>query len=545
MGVIVGNVVATDPDPGQTLTYTLSSGNSGGAFMIGNNGILSIANASAINFETNPVFQLGVLITDNGQPQLTANAIVTITLGNVNEVPVINGNTTFMINELMALGTVVGTISATDPDAGQILSYSIVSGNTGNAFSISAASGTITVAGNINFENISQYSLVIRVTDNGSPVLYDQETCMIQVNNVNEQPVINNQTFSAVAFAANGTLIGNVQATDPDANQSLSYSILSGNINGAFVLNSTTGALTVSNSSALNPSSNPVFNLIVLVQDNGNPMLSSQANVAVSLTNSNSAPVIAPQVFNTNENRPAGSVIGTIQASDPNAGQMLSFSILSGNTNNAFAISQTGVLTVNNALAVDFETNPSFTLSIMVSDNGSPVLTAQAPVTISVLNVNDPPVMQPQTYTAKENIPNGRYVCKVIATDQDPGDTFQFSIVSGNTNNAFKMQAYTGRIFVDNASALNFESIPVFYLTVKAFDNHGAFSYQTITINIEDVNEAPVVLNQNYSVNKNAPNGTLVGVVVANDPDINQTLKYSIIQGNTSGIFAIGFIQEV
>jgi hypothetical protein len=199
-------------------------------------------------------------------------------------------------------------------------------------------------------------------------------------------------------------------------------------------------------------------------------------------------------------------------------------------------------LSVNNANAIDYESNTQFTLLVLVSDNGSPVLWSQAPITININNVNDAPVMLPQTYLAKENIPNGRYVCRVIGSDQDPGDTFQFYLMDGNTEDAFWMQAYTGRIFVNNSAALNFEVNPVFYLTVRVVDNHNAYSEQIITINLKDMNEAPVVENQSFTVNQTAPNGTEVGQVIASDPDQGQILRYFIMQGNQGGAFAIDML---
>jgi hypothetical protein len=45
-GVIVGQVLANDPDPGQTLSYSITSGNTDNAFQITGNGILSIANCT-------------------------------------------------------------------------------------------------------------------------------------------------------------------------------------------------------------------------------------------------------------------------------------------------------------------------------------------------------------------------------------------------------------------------------------------------------------------------------------------------------------------
>jgi len=541
-GLIVGIIAATDPDPGQNLSFVITSGNSSGAFLLGNNGILSIANASLINFEDNPQFQLSVTVSDNGQPQLSASALVNVVLNDINENPSFAGNTNLNINEHVAIGTTVGTVIATDPDAGQTLTYSFTNGNTNNAFSISTSTGEITVNNNICFENCSQYTLTIRATDNGSPVKWSETNSLIQLNDVNELPVVENQSFIASAFATNGTIVGTVIATDPDFNQDLTYTILSGNSDGAWGLDATTGDLYVLNSNSLNPLTNPMFSLIVKVEDNGNPILSANATITITLNTQNTAPEILSQTFTINENVPAGTVVGTILATDPDPGQTLNYIIVTGNMGDAFAISPNGILSVNNANAIDYESNTQFTLLVLVSDNGSPVLWSQAPITININNVNDAPVMLPQTYLAKENIPNGRYVCRVIGSDQDPGDTFQFYLMDGNTEDAFWMQAYTGRIFVNNSVALNFEVNPVFYLTVRVVDNHNAYSEQIITINLKDMNEAPVVENQSFTVNQTAPNGTEVGQVIASDPDQGQILRYFIMQGNQGGAFAIDML---
>ncbi|MFC2103864.1 cadherin domain-containing protein [Bacteroidota bacterium] len=83
------------------------------------------------------------------------------------------------------------------------------------------------------------------------------------------------------------------------------------------------------------------------------------------------------------ENSSNGTEVGTIIASDPEEDNLV-FSILSGNTDNAFSInSSTGLLTVNNSVALDYETIPSFSLSIEVSDGS---LDANASITVNLEN---------------------------------------------------------------------------------------------------------------------------------------------------------------
>ena len=95
-------------------------------------------------------------------------------------------------------------------------------------------------------------------------------------------------------------------------------------------------------------------------------------------------------------------MVGTVTASDPDTGDTLSYSITGGNTGNAFAInSSTGQITVNNAAALDFETTPTFTLTVRVQDAGG--LTDAATVTMNLTNVNEAPTVNNATFSLPEN----------------------------------------------------------------------------------------------------------------------------------------------
>ena len=99
----------------------------------------------------------------------------------------------------------------------------------------------------------------------------------------------------------------------------------------------------------------------------------------------NTAPVIADQNFTVAENSAAGTEVGTVVATDPESDE-LTFSILSGNTDDAFALNSTsGLLTVNYSAALDYETTTNFVLSVQVSDGN---LTSDASITIYIDNVN-------------------------------------------------------------------------------------------------------------------------------------------------------------
>ncbi len=545
-GTTVGTVTASDPDAGQTKTFSILSGNTNGAFTInGSTGVLIVANSSALNFEAIQAFTLLVKVQDNGVGNLSSQAIVTVSLLDINEPPLIN-NQSFAIAENSANGTNIGTVIASDPDAGQTKTFSILSGNTNGAFSINSSSGILTVANSsvFNFEANPGFSLLVKVQDNGAGNLSSQATIIISLIDVNESPVVNNQSFIISEFAPNGSLVGTVSAVDPDAGQTLSYQITSGNTSNAFSINSSTGELTVANSPVLNFTVNPTFSLNVKVTDNGTGNLFDDATITINLTQSlNQPPVITNQAFSANENSIIGTYIGTVIASDPDAGQLLIYSLLSGNTNGAFGINPTtGVLSVANSSALNFEINPSFLLVVAVQDNGTGNLTSQATVSISLLDLNEAPIVNNQTFSVSEFAANGTLVGNVTATDPDSGQTLSYLISSGNTNNAFSINTLTGELTVNNSSALNFTINPSFSLVITVTDNGpGNLSdAATITVNLlQTPNLTPVINDQSFSVNENSASGTLLGTVIAYDPNAGQTISYSILSGNTNGAFAV------
>ena len=125
-------------------------------------------------------------------------------------------------------------------------------------------------------------------------------------------------------------------------------------------------------SSALDYEITPVFSLLVKASDGA---LSDSATVTVNLTDvdedstsTNKAPTIEAATFSLAENSPIGTVVGTIEASDAD-GDTLTYTILSGNTGQAFGLDAiTGVLSVVDSSALDYEITPVFSLLVQASD---------------------------------------------------------------------------------------------------------------------------------------------------------------------------------
>jgi len=103
------------------------------------------------------------------------------------------------------------------------------------------------------------------------------------------------------------------------------------------------------------------------------------------------APYISPATFSLPENSANGTVVGTTVSGDPDAGQRLTYSIVSGNTNNAFAVDSAGRLLVNNTAVLDFEATQVFNLQVRVTDNGVPALSDSVTVTVGLIDVIEAP----------------------------------------------------------------------------------------------------------------------------------------------------------
>ena len=533
-GAAVGTVASSDPDSGDTRTYAITAGNTGGTFTIdANTGAITVANNALLNFEATPSFTLTVAVTDAGS--LSDTAQITINLTNVNEAPVVNDQS-FSLAENSAPGAAVGTVASSDPDSGDTRTYAITAGNTGGTFTIDANTGAITVANNalLNFEATPSFTLTVAVTDAGS--LSDTAQITINLTNVNEAPVVNDQSFSLAENSAPGAAVGTVASSDPDSGDTRTYAITAGNTGGTFTIDANTGAITVANNALLNFEATPSFTLTVAVTDAGS--LSDTAQITINLTNVNEAPVVNDQSFSLAENSAPGAAVGTVASSDPDSGDTRTYAITAGNTGGTFTIdANTGAITVANNALLNFEATPSFTLTVAVTDAGSLSDTAQ--ITINLTNVNEAPVVNDQSFSLAENSAPGAAVGTVASSDPDSGDTRTYAITAGNTGGTFTIDANTGAITVANNALLNFEATPSFTLTVAVTDAGSLSDTAQITINLTNVNEAPVVNDQSFSLAENSAPGAAVGTVASSDPDSGDTRTYAITAGNTGGTFTI------
>ncbi|WP_461641211.1 cadherin repeat domain-containing protein [Labilibaculum euxinus] len=465
--------------------------------------------------------------------------------------PVVTASQSFSIAENTANSGAVGTVLATDGDAGTSFSAWTETGGTGaSIFEINASSGAITVTDNsgIDYETTTSYTYTVTVSDgiNTSTA----ETITINITDVNDvAPIVTaSQTFNIDEDASNTTSVGTVLATDGDATATTfsSWTITAGNTNSVFAINSSTGEITVNDANELDYESITSYSLSITVSDGVNTSAAETVTVNVNAINDNTPVVTASQSFGIAENIANSGAVGTVLATDGDAGTSFSAWTETGGTGaSIFEINaSSGAITVTDNSGIDYETTTSYTYTVTVSDGIN--TSAAETIIINITDVNDvdPVVTASQSFSIAENTANSGAVGTVLATDGDAGTSFSAWTETGGTGaSIFEINASSGAITVTDNSGIDYETTTSYTYTVTVSDGTNTSASETITINITDVNDvAPIVTaSQTFNIDEDASNTTSVGTVLATDGDATATTfsSWTITAGNTDGIFAV------
>lgn len=307
-GALVATFTSTDPDAGDTRTFTLVD-NAGGRFALTAAGRLTVANGALLNREAATSHAIRVRVTDAGG--LTREETLTVGVSNVNEAPTKPTLTQPSIkaeNSALA-GTTLATLAATDPD-GTTPTFQIVSDplgwltisgaglkfKTGLAFNfetLATTSGvTLTDADNDGLKEAT-YTATVRSTDGSLSSAAQAVT--VRIEDVNEGFILGGLSTKSIAESAPGagqTLLGAITVSDPDTqavNRNHVFS-LSGADASAFSINSQ-GQVYLQ--ASLNYEAKTQYSFTVNVRDRGGSGFSSSRQVTVNVADVNEAPTIS------------------------------------------------------------------------------------------------------------------------------------------------------------------------------------------------------------------------------------------------------------
>jgi VCBS repeat-containing protein len=524
---------AADPDAGATLSYSLSGADASRFTINATTGAVSFAATpdfeNRIDANTDGVYELTVNVSDG---QFTASRATTVTVTNVNEQPNAPGwQTGGAVDENSANATVVGQVIATDPDNPDTRTYSLVD-NAGGRFAISS-SGQVTVADGalLNFEANTTHNITVRVTDAGG--LTRDAVLAVAINNVNEAPSAPAWSGGAGTVAensANGTVVGTVASSDPDALDPRTYSLVNDG-GGRFAINASTGVITLVG--AVDFEAAQSHQIVVRARDAGG--LTADSTLTVAVTNVNEAPSINSGANASFAENGTGTAY-TITASDPE-GAALTYSI-SGTDAALFNVNAlTGAVTFKTAPDFEGPTDAGpdnvYDLTVHASDGTNSTNRA---VQIFVTDVAEAPVITSGSGASfAENASGQAY--RITATGgQGP---LTYSLV-GTDAARFTVDAQTG--VVTFSATPNFESPNdlngdnVYVVTARVFDGTNTVD-KAVSISVTNVNEQPLFTSAaTASVNEGAT-GTAYASVV-NDPDAGSNLTYTL-SGTDAGLFNI------
>ena len=255
-GSVIAPMNATDADSGPdgNITYVITSGNTNGVFGI-NAGNLILQ--TTLDRETQASYILVITASDN--PSNGASKSSTLTV-NVIVIDVNDNRPTFSqasytldVPDNAAIGAAAVSVTATDRDAGLNgqLEYTVTSGSS-PLFRLDKSTGAFIPLASLDLDSQSltskSYHMTVFVTDKGQPIaLNNTVNVTLRIIAVNEYaPSLSHSADNMMLLSSSkqiGDWIFKINATDGDYGEDgrLTYSIVAGNDNSAFTLNSTNG----------------------------------------------------------------------------------------------------------------------------------------------------------------------------------------------------------------------------------------------------------------------------------------------------------------
>jgi len=185
-------------------------------------------------------------------------------------------------------------------------------------------------------------------------------------------------------------------------------------------------------------------------------------------------PEVGDQAFETNENTPAGTIIGVVQAYDLDPGQALSFRIQEGDDTGTFGLDPgAGHITVEDAAMLDYELNTEIVFTVVVGDDGNPPMETAAKITIVLSDVNEfAPHVEDQVFEIQEGTSAGALIGIIQASDQEQHQQLRFAILSGDENEVFALDEVTGALSVKDPAAFDSQLNSDLSFTVLVRDLH-------------------------------------------------------------------------
>lgn len=438
----VGTHKGSDKDLSTTkngsLAYSLADTTVGGKvtnatkyFTINQDGLISVVKGATFDYETkDTVYYVKVIVKDAGNPQLMAYAVDTICIRNVPESPNFDVKyPKFTVDENSPEGTFVGELKANDNDLNETLIYTM--DDPSGKFYISYENNVATIRvedkANLDYES-GETEFIVTVTVTDKTGLSDEAYVTISVNDVNEKPTLEEQTFTLYENMGDKYKFEKtVVSGDLDSAAAFKknhYEVLSGdtawfsmNSKGEIVAKHDMDYESWLDSGRTTADGAIRFVLETKVVDDKVDTLFVVKNMYIDLLNVNEAPEVTTDSLTVPENAPADTTFGMLDATDPDGPTTFSFGL--ARASSEFYVDVDGSVHVKKGAKLDYETTThQYTIYVNVKD-AEGMASATKPVVITVIDVNEPPVLNDTILYVREDASVDTIFGKVVGSDPD------------------------------------------------------------------------------------------------------------------------------
>ena len=441
-----------------------------------------------------------------------------------------------------------------------------------------------------------KYKVVGDGTGDNTSVEY---TARVNVIPVNDKPTVSDVIFSVneLNHTISGGPITVTDVSNERSNDSYSYTLV--NVTGsdytafsyAFeIVKLTDGNATikVKTGAVLDYSQKKEYVVYATVSDNAatetsvkaGPLTSEQFKITVKIKNENDDPIIKDQEFSIAEKQadgsdwPSGTSVGKVSATDPDC-DPLSFTVDASENVPFKFLNSTNELVVTDGSKLDYETKPSWTFKVVVSDGQGGSATSNVTVNLTDVNEKPKPENLKSEYSVAENSATGTVVGEFVVFDYDKVsstsyESLTYSLTGAltgaiggttakNMSEIFEIKeksnvggGRTVQILVKNQTLLDYEALfngtnATYPVTITIADSKNSIAVTT-KIAVTDVNENHTATGGTFYLLEHSAGGTSVcsekhnedgecegnyGQVKFVDPDLRNSLKFRMSAANT------------
>ncbi|XP_017046203.1 LOW QUALITY PROTEIN: cadherin-related tumor suppressor [Drosophila ficusphila] len=544
IGSTILTVGATDDDmgPNGMLRYAISGGNERHDFSVDEltGGIVI---QQQLDYDFIQEYHLNITVQDLGYQPLSAVAMLTIILTDVNDNPPVFDQKEYhaYIAENKPVGTFVFKAHATDKDSPKnaIIHYAFLPSEADrHFFSINQYNGSISSAVSFDYEERRTYTLQLKAKNPDSS-MESYATLYVHVLGVNEffpqflQPVFH---FDVSETSAVGSRVGAVQATDKDRGEDgRVYFLLVGSSNDkGFRIDTNTGLIYVARHLDRETQNRVVLTVMAKNFGSIRGNDTDEAQVIISIQDGNDPPEFIKHYYTStvSEAAPIGTKVTTVKAIDKDVrpqNNQFSYSIINGNLKQSFKVDvQTGE--ISTASLLDREEIATYNLVIGAIDTGLPPQTGSATVHIELEDVNDNgPTFTPEGLVGyiSENEPAGTSIMTLMASDPDlprNGGPFTYNLVAGKHKTWLSVDKHTG--LVKSTTTFDREITAILEAVIEVEDSGKPKqrSQHMLTISVLDQNDNPSTTRSLHVAvslfNGDLPSNVKLADVRPNDIDI-------------------------